>query len=610
MGKEVCGEDKWKDAGPVATVNKIKDILKNAGLETEYYTFDSDLGECCSSRVEIKGYTFVGTNGKGIGPEYCMASAYAELMERLQNRVHSSSSVWRPKDLQKLMNIFQAPIYEVRGEYQPELIKRLKKTIAENSPQNNPFFSSEEMVDMLLEEIAAVKSLKGFCMDSYYSVSDDEIINLPTDILLMFSMSNGMAAGNTLEEAIVQGMSEIFERYATLLFVRGKLIPPKIPHDYLMKFPDIANILDILEKNENYSVQVYDCSLGGKIPVVCGVVCNKKTQTYGIKFGSHPDMAIALERVFTEAMQGSNLGKFTRKNYPVFDLEEFRRENAFNLIKVGEGGYPASIFCKKSTFDFTPWPDLSGQTNLSLMRHMLDTAKEMGSNVYIRNCSFLGFPTIYIYAENLSEVMEKDILYLKEATLKRTSKALFNNISECSDDEIRKLSTLIKIKMHAVIEDSISSISDRTFVSKANVPANNGVFLLSLCEYRLGFLDEAIYYMRLFSKSYAATIYERSYSGCAVYYFEAKKNGFSEEENRTMLCRLCEENLAMKVCNDLEDPRLAIEKIYSFCKGHQCEDCDNKLCRYPDVAALSIKMAELEMKNPPDQNEVAKLFRE
>jgi hypothetical protein len=40
----------------------------------------------CSLRVEIAG-TRLGTNGKGASREFALASAYAELMERLQNHV-------------------------------------------------------------------------------------------------------------------------------------------------------------------------------------------------------------------------------------------------------------------------------------------------------------------------------------------------------------------------------------------------------------------------------------------------------------------------------------------------------------------------------------------
>ena len=74
-----------KDALPSETVKNIRLILKNNGFKVveKKYSYD---GVFFSARVELKSFQGIGTNGKGITKDAALASAYAELMERLQSR--------------------------------------------------------------------------------------------------------------------------------------------------------------------------------------------------------------------------------------------------------------------------------------------------------------------------------------------------------------------------------------------------------------------------------------------------------------------------------------------------------------------------------------------
>lgn len=77
-------DEKFKDASPVDTVNRIKGILAAQNLSVTEDWFDSNVNNCYSLRVTIDGTKF-GTNGKGVTKELANASAHAELMERLQS---------------------------------------------------------------------------------------------------------------------------------------------------------------------------------------------------------------------------------------------------------------------------------------------------------------------------------------------------------------------------------------------------------------------------------------------------------------------------------------------------------------------------------------------
>lgn len=83
---------KHKDRDPQGTVEGIVEMLEQAGLDTEVRWTSHPFEGLCSNRVTIAG-TNIGTNGKGTSEQYCLASGYAEFMERLQNNILGSTAL-------------------------------------------------------------------------------------------------------------------------------------------------------------------------------------------------------------------------------------------------------------------------------------------------------------------------------------------------------------------------------------------------------------------------------------------------------------------------------------------------------------------------------------
>ena len=75
---------RYKEVEPIQTVNRVKEILNNIGIEVEEKWKDESSVGTYSLRLCIKG-TDMGQNGKGMTKEFAMASAYAEFLERFQN---------------------------------------------------------------------------------------------------------------------------------------------------------------------------------------------------------------------------------------------------------------------------------------------------------------------------------------------------------------------------------------------------------------------------------------------------------------------------------------------------------------------------------------------
>ena len=85
-----------------------------------------------------------------------------------------------------------------------------------------------------------------------------------------------MSAGNTLQEAQVQCLSEIFERAVKKEIIENEIALPDVPESVLAKYPEIVEGIKALEE-QGFPVLVKDASLGGQFPVMCVTLMNPKT---------------------------------------------------------------------------------------------------------------------------------------------------------------------------------------------------------------------------------------------------------------------------------------------------------------------------------------------
>ena len=118
--------------------------------------------------------------------------------------------------------------------------------------------------------------------------SDGETVYFPTNLIDNLFLSNGMSAGNTLAEAQVQCLSEIFERAVKREILEGEIALPDVPADVLAKYPGIVAGIEELEK-QGFPVLVKDASLGGEFPVMCVTLMNPRTGGVFASFGTEPN---------------------------------------------------------------------------------------------------------------------------------------------------------------------------------------------------------------------------------------------------------------------------------------------------------------------------------
>lgn len=368
----------YKDDLAKNTVNCIKKLLKNycINVKEEYTAVDKEKKLLCPSvRIQIENTT-IGSNGKGTSYENALASGYGEFMERLQN-------LWLIK-----CNV-------------PDLKLIDKKNIHHN-------LLGETQIDIEQEKIPTLP---------YYSVKYNCITNIPQYLI---SSTNGFAAGNTYEEAIVQGLSEICERYVMKKILVNKVSLPDIPKELYMKYDNIKNIIKYYNEKD-YEVFIKDASLGEKYPVVCTFIMNKKENVVLLCFGAHPVLPVAIERTLTEIFQGRELTptEEDRENRIIFIKKDYYNKYLKNnRVALFEHVLKRSVnfednddlikqFAYNSNsliFDKEAWVDCSLHlSNKGLLEFLLKNIMHITqNNIYIRDVSFLGFPSVSIYIPTMS----------------------------------------------------------------------------------------------------------------------------------------------------------------------------------------------------------------
>lgn len=574
-------KEKCKDANPNKTVEKIKRILDELDIETEHTYFDNYMKNCECSRVVIKGALsdFIGTNGKGVNAEFCLASAYAELMERIQNRAfHYGIHSLDEKGMREMFDN-NVPVHNLFDEI-PEnatYVKTLIDDIIDTA--NFPIhFYGEQAIREMLD--------KPFHYFPFYDVRQKRYTELPVMFCKIFSHSNGMAAGNTIEEAIVQACSEIFERYAQTEIMVKHITPPDLPCEIIEKYPAVKNIIDEVNACGKYKIFVRDCSLGKGLPVICTVILDETNQSFGVRFGAHPNMGVAIERSLTEAFQGRILDEYIKSSSVAFDPKvPGNRINLMDTKKTGNGWYPPEMILDTPSYEFENWDVGSFADNKQLVVNMMNKFEELGHAVYIQDVSFLGFPSVFVVAERASEVRQRDFFHLKETRLATKVNAYLKNIDSLNDEKVKEIVTFCLLKRNAIMECTINITYKLPFKRKFYA-VNELDFLLFVCYFYLGEKEKAAETLKNITPEKG---YEQ-YIKALKKYVSAVYNGYEPKKIEKILKILCDSDIAEKVISEFSEPKEVFKKLYPRCKNFDCDNCDVSYCYYQDIYKFDKKI--------------------
>jgi ribosomal protein S12 methylthiotransferase accessory factor len=607
----------YKQSSPIDTIYRIKGILKNIGILTK----DIHYGQfpCYSCRVSIGNSELsslnIGTNGKGRSFEYSMASGYAEFLERLQNHILLSMSK-KQYATKKYLNKLSLDSMFVKNINEKHLtlgyvydnneeVWNMKEILSESENDLLRLFSidnKEELHHFFLNEL----KLEEATMVPFFSVKNNEERLLPIEMVMAATASNGMCAGNTREEALVQGFCEIFERYAAKQLYYKEITPPDIPLSCFEDTP-IYDVLVYLKNNLNYEIIVKDCSLQQGFPVIGILFIDHINQTYNFKLGADFIPYIALERCITEILQGKNNVpslpikfidlKTNPTGYPIEKSIDYNYQKIF----INHSGYwPFSLFSDKPSYKFEGFNDLYGKSDIDDLKHSINLISNLGYNTYIRDNSILDFPTYYIVIPGISQIINDKEQY-------NFFKKTFTEIS------VKELYSINTRKARLLAD----AIDDNYYLLKYFNYDYTNLYMYNIDEELLGLEIELLAFMLFYyigeiiqAKKYLDVFleYKEKEKSLYAYYFAISDfitlkyfKNLSVEETKSILKKCYGSTITEDVISAYIDPANSFEHFH-FPNCFNCENCPvRKTCSYVHMLIIHKKIHEIAEKNQIEQ---------
>lgn len=371
-------------------------LIENLGIKLEIASWRNPVPHVWSVHIRDADSPMCFTNGKGATKAAALCSALGEYLERLSTNyfysdfylgkeiaegefVHYPTEKWfkaGPKDSipTGLMDKHLLDVYGNDGEL------RFSHLYDTNS--------------------GAVE--RGVCALPFTRQSDQQTVYIPVNLIANVFVSNGMSAGNTVAEARVQALSEIFERAVKNQIITEGLTLPDVPREVLMRFPKIMEGIQKLEE-QGFPVYVKDASLGGRYPVMNVTLMNPRNGGVFASFGAHPNFEVALERTLTELLQGRSFEGLNDLIPPT--LNEMAVQEHNNIIDHfidSTGVISWKYFKATSDFAFVDW-NFSGSTQEEF-DYLMGILKSLDKEVYIADYEELGAKATRILVPRYSEI--------------------------------------------------------------------------------------------------------------------------------------------------------------------------------------------------------------
>ncbi|MBP5987335.1 MAG: OsmC domain/YcaO domain-containing protein [Azonexus sp.] len=389
-----------KDLPLEQTIANMSGVLADLGIKIEIASWRNLVPNVWSLHIRDAHSPMCFTNGKGATKESALASALGEFIERASCNHFYNDQFWGE-------HIANAAFVHYPNErwFKPGRKDALPAEILDEYCRAiyNP---DGELRASHLFDTNSGNTGRGICTLPYVRQSDGEVVYFPTNLIDNLFLSNGMSAGNTLAEAQVQCLSEIFERAVKREILESEIALPDVPQDVLAKYPGIVAGIEELEK-QGFPVLVKDASLGGEFPVMCVTLMNPRTGGVFASFGAHPSLEVALERSLTELLQGRSFEGLNDLPRPTFESNAVTEPNNFVEHFIDSSGVVSwRFFSAKADYEFVEW-DFSGHgenSNADEAAALFGILEAMGKEAYMAVYDQLGATACRILVPGYSEV--------------------------------------------------------------------------------------------------------------------------------------------------------------------------------------------------------------
>lgn len=391
-----------KDAALEDSIANFQQKLINLGFHIEQASWLNPVPNVWSVHIRDKDCPQCFSNGKGASQKAALASALGEYFERLSTNyfftdfylgqqiangdfVHYPSEKWFPIEDEDLLP---------NGILDPFLL--------------DFYDPAQELTPDLLIDLQSGNGERGIVALPYVRQSDQQTVYIPQAIINNLYVSNGMSAGNSKNEARVQGLSEVFERYVKNRIIAEAISLPEIPAEVMARYPSIQASINKLEQ-EGFPIYAFDASLGGQYPVICVVLLNPHNGTCFASFGAHPNFQVALERTVTELLQGRSLKDLDVFSPPSFNNQDVAEHANLETHFIDSSGLISwDLFKQEADYPFVDW-NFSGTTQQEY-DNLMAIFQEEQKEVYIMDYNHLGVYACRIIVPGMSDIYPADDL--------------------------------------------------------------------------------------------------------------------------------------------------------------------------------------------------------
>jgi len=280
-------------------ISRLERIEADLPLNTNYYATHNFSVPAATANELRAGLSGGGSAGKGSTAEQGEASALMEAIERY-------SGIYQGDEIRKTRRFTDFPSGDAILPNDVLLFSdaQLRDWMSTNDPHEVP------STPALFDRSAQIE------WSPVWSLRDKRFKHLPTSLLYFFyrgpgqiyADSNGCAAGNTIEEAIVQGFLELVERDSYAIWWYNRLRRPQVD---LGQFND-SYVRDLQSQltETGRRLWVLDVTSDLGIPSFVAIMHWMHNSQENIEFGSgaHFDTRIALLRALTELNQFLSIG--------------------------------------------------------------------------------------------------------------------------------------------------------------------------------------------------------------------------------------------------------------------------------------------------------------
>ena len=355
-----------------------------------------------SARIEVQSIR-ASANGKGHTKELAVASAFAELAERLSAGMETGIDIGPFRQLYGIKGdmLSKVTTYKYMEGYTYDNQDNLTNAIKVEDFCRRLSFSDYDFKTMKKESELLRHWIYG------YSLTREKVVQVPILFVKWISSTNGLASGNTIEEAIAHGCREIFERNAMIDFLRGETPSEQCP---IIDQATIQN--DIIKKQLEFfnynNVDVIIRNIGNELyPVFAVLTYNssipKSNLGYNhIKAGCSFNSDEAIIRCFTERMQGTNINfEKSQGKMP----EDITPDRHMSLFFKGICPMDLTHLMHGSTKPYVPFSedDIAVEIN-----SCVDIANKLNTEVIVINHTHpvIKFPTARVIMPGISDFMK------------------------------------------------------------------------------------------------------------------------------------------------------------------------------------------------------------